>query len=111
MASADYEAGLRRRWGGGLTQLRQLVKDGHIEDHHLHRMAGPSQMNVRQAYNNCRITQPITFTLEEMLKSWYNMKLFKLTPERAQSALIEVLQSSAVDENHVSLVKNAFLLS
>ena len=65
-------------------------------------------MNVRQAYNNCRSTQPITFTLEEMLKSWYNKDLFKLTPEKAQSALIKVLQASAVDENPVFLVKNSF---
>merc|ERR1719239_249241 len=32
LAAADYEAGLRRRWGGGLTQLRLLVKEAYIED-------------------------------------------------------------------------------
>ena len=108
MAPADYEAGLRTRWGGGLTRLRQLVKEAYIEDHHLHRMAGPSQMNVMQAYNNSRSTKPVHFTLEGMLKSWYNRDLFKLTPEEAQSALIEVLQASDVEDNHVSLVKNDF---
>ena len=109
MSDADYEAGLKKRWRGGLTRLRQLVKDAYIEDHHLQRMADPNQMNVRQVYNKSRSTQPpIDFTLEEMLKSWYNTDLFKLTPEKAQSVLIEVLQSSAVDANHVSLVKNDF---
>ena len=108
VADADYEVGLRRLWGGGLTRLRQLVRAGHIEDNHLQRLASPSQMDVKMVYNKYHLTHPANFTLEEMLASWYNNKLFKLTTEKAKSVLIEVLQNSAVDDVHVSLVKSDF---
>ena len=65
-------------------------------------------MNVKLVYNKNRFTKDVNFTLEEMLKAWYNNRLFQLSPEKAQSVLIEVLQSSAVADNHVSLVKSDF---
>ena len=107
-ADADYEAGLKYLWRGGLARLRQLVRAGHIEENHLQRMASPSQMDVKLVFNKYHFSHPANFTLEEMLARWYNNKLFELTPERAQSVVIEVLQKSAVADVHISLVKNDF---
>ena len=108
LADADYEAGLKYLWRGGLARLRQLVRAGHIEENHLQRMASPSQMDVKLVFNKYHFSHPANFTLEEMLARWYNNKLFELTPERAQSVLIEVLRDSAVADVHISLVKKDF---
>ena len=108
LADADYEAGLKILWRGGLARLRQLVRAGHIEENHLQMMASPSRMDVKLVFNKYHLSHPANFTLEEMLAGWYNNKLFELTPEKAQSVLIKVLQDSAVADVHVSLVKNDF---
>ena len=65
----DYETGLTKLWGEDtLTQLRQYVSVGDIEDHHIQMMA--TKMGMRRIYNeNChKINLVETYGYEEDLQ-------------------------------------------
>ena len=104
----DYLTGLKKLWGGGLTRLREATTEGAIEDHHLQHMALPSKMNVLVTYRACALRYGVEVTLDRMLEKWFNDKLYDMTPQQAQSLLIEVLKDSKVAPNYISQVKKAF---
>ena len=85
-----YETGLINLWGEDtLWQLRQFVRIGEIEDHHIQNMA--TTMGVKRTYNeNCKKIDLVE-TFERMLRDWFNQNLFELEPTEAKDKLVNVL--------------------
>ena len=85
-----YETGLTNLWGEDtLWQLRQFVRNGEIEDHHIQNMA--TTMGVKRTYNeNCKKIDLVE-TFERMLRDWFNQNLFELEPTEAKDKLVNVL--------------------
>ena len=65
-------------------------------------------MNVLVTYNKAQARYGVEVTLDRMLEKWFNDKLYDMTPQQAQSLLIEVLEDSKVAPNYISQVKKAF---
>ena len=65
-------------------------------------------MNVVVTHRAYASRYGVEVTLDRMLEKWFNDKLFDMTPQQAQSLLIEVLEDSKVAPNYISQVKKAF---
>ena len=104
----DYEEGLKTLLGGGFAELKEAVRKGAIEDHHLERMANHRNMDVKTVYNEERTKGKVEFTMDHMLEKWYKDKLFAMTPKDSQQRLIDVLKDSRVPLMNVEQIKRGF---
>ena len=64
-------------------------------------------MDTALVYNQCHHRQLDTVeTLERMLEKWYKNYLYRLEHEKAQEALVHVLEQSRLDKIFVYQIKS-----
>ena len=97
----DYETSLTNLWGEDtLRLLRDYVRAGDIENHHIQTMA--AKMGVKRICSeNCHKVNLVE-TFERMLEEWFNQNLFDFQPSEAKDKLVKVLKDSRFDKIFVT---------